>query len=125
MSLPEITVEAGGARHRLAYSIGAMEDVAKINDQFEELKQAFEFGRARWGEVTGILDAGFKAGGADMDGRRYIEACGYAEAVDLAYRALSLFFYRHDPGKNALGLVAQALAARLTPAAAGSESTPT
>lgn len=110
MSQPEIWVETGGVRHRLVITIGAKEEIAKVNDQFQELRDGFLTGRQRDGEVKAILDAAFRAAGSDMDYDRYCMAEGWSECVDLAYRCLELFFYRHDPGKNALGPVAQALA---------------
>lgn len=98
MPKAELTVEACGGKHKLAFPIGALEEIAEVNDQFEEMARGFAQGLWRLSEVRTILDAGLRCGGAKITAADFIEDQGLKEAVRVSYRALVCAFDLHDPG---------------------------
>lgn len=105
MPKAEITIKACGGEHKLAWPIGALEEIAEVNDQFEEMARGFEQSLWRWPEVRVVLDAGLRCGGAKITSAEFIEDQGVRAAVQLAYRGLVCAFDLHDPGKNVLSPV--------------------
>lgn len=84
-----MTTELGGRHVRLAMPLGAIEEVAAIDDQLGELAARLSSKAWRWSEAAGIVRIGLKHGESGVTLEEVVAERGTTGVVLLALQLLS------------------------------------